>query len=872
MGPISIGTYMIVEDRLMAGPNMHPSRLNPSSGSSALKDPQRIYPVLSAIFDKIYPVILICAGLALAVSLCRTLARSAWHPVLIMHGSMYLMLVAVFAFRRHLSVPVTFSFLLAIVYIIGAQSLTSLGLAGSSMIHLVMLCAFASVFLGIRAGIISSSVVTVTVILFAIGAHWGIIPTRPGTAFYLFSPANWMVHVACLIMYLAPFVLAVSGLQKRMVGAMRELESANELLQGEISMRKLSQERSEESERRYRELADLLPQAVAEFDLKGYFVYGNLCGLEMFGYTQREFDERIFNLSEMFVTEDLERLQGNIQRVLKGDRPSHGNEYTALRKDGTTFPVMVYAGPVIREGKLSGMRAIAVDITERKNTERAYMESEAKYRSVVESSLVGFYVIQDGKFRFVNRRFCHMMGYASDEIVDKLGPLDGIHPEDKARVQEALKKRLQGDADFAEFDVRAIRKDGKVMTLKIFGNTISYGGRAAVSGTCMDITKERMLESQLRQAQKMEAVGQLAGGMAHDFNNILTALVGFGSLLQMRMDKTNPLRSYVDQILSASQKGADLTKSLLAFSRQQPINMQSVNINNIIRGTEPLLNRLLTGDVSLETRFAADAMTVTVDVTQIDQILFNLVANARDAIQGSGKIVIETKSVTLGADFALIHGFGEPGRYALLSVSDTGKGMDEKVREKIFEPFFTTKESGKGTGLGLSTVYGIVKQHNGYITVYSEPGAGTTFHIHLPIEKTELVNEHTFCLAAKRGHETILVADHSEEARHFMREIFDLYGYAVTEAADHKKIIEELRDNGVIDLLILDTFMLKKGAKNVYEAIISIRPQIKILFVTGHTKDSCLDEIVCDKKPPSISKPLLPDELLQKVRELLDTV
>jgi PAS domain S-box-containing protein len=977
-------------------PKTHPSR-QATSDSSAFGCPQRLYPVLSVIFDKIYPAILALATLGLTVSLYRTLLQSAWYPVFFMHTGMYLAVVAVSIFRRRFSVPLTFSFMLMIIYLIGAESLYRLGLAGTSMIHLVMLCAFASVFLGIRSGMIASSIVVATVIFIAIWSSSDIIVTKPVMSTYLLSPTNWIIHIVCLVMYLAPFALSVHGLQKKMLNAMQELRAGNRQLEAEVSMRrhaeealresetklrqvidlvpnfifakdrngrfvlankavadafgttveeltgktdahfnanteevehflkndllvidggssmeipeekitdskghtrilrtikipftlsstgtaavlgvstditeyKRSEKASKENERRFRELADLLPQAVAEFDMQGNFTYGNACGLEIFGYTQKEFEENTFNLSQMFIPDDLQRLRNNIQGILEGKKGSDNNEYTAVRKNDGTFPVMLYASPIIREGKLSGIRAIAVDITERKNIERAHLESEAKYRSVVESSIVGFYIIQDGIFRFVNQRFCSMVGYTSDEIVDTLGPMHGIHPDDRTKVEESLRKRAQGEADSVEYDIRAIRKDGKIVTLRVFGNSIDYNGRTAMSGTCIDITKEWMLESQLRQAQKMEAVGQLAGGIAHDFNNILTALVGYGSLLQIRMDKTNPLRSYVDQILSAAQKASDLTKSLLTFGRQQPIHLQSVNINNIIRGTEPLLNRLLTEGITLETRFTSNNLTVTVDITQIDQILFNLIANARDAISKNGKIIIETKPVTLSVDFAQIHGFGDPGNYALLSVSDTGKGIDEKTREKIFEPFFTTKEAGKGTGLGLSTVYGIVKQHKGYITIYSEPGFGTTFHVYLPMKNIEVAAEQTSSFSQKRGHETILVAENSEEVRRFVKEILSLCGYAILEAADYEETVEQLQKNGAIDLVVVDSALPNKNRKGIYETIIGIKPEIKVLFLSGHLRDVTLFQSIRDKGLPTIPKPLIPNELLEKVRELL---
>jgi signal transduction histidine kinase len=230
----------------------------------------------------------------------------------------------------------------------------------------------------------------------------------------------------------------------------------------------------------------------------------------------------------------------------------------------------------------------------------------------------------------------------------------------------------------------------------------------------------------------MEAIGTLAGGVAHDFNNILTALIGYGALLQMGLGKDNPLRMYADQILSSSEKAAQLTQSLLTFSRKQPITLKPVKLNDVILGTEKLLKRLLTEDIVLETRLTPEDTTILGDATQVDQILFNLVTNARDAMSKGGKLIVGTKRAEIDNEFLRAHGYGETGTYVLISVSDTGAGMDEETKEHVFDPFFTTKEVGKGTGLGLSTVYGIVKQHNGYINVYSELNMGTAFHIYLP--------------------------------------------------------------------------------------------------------------------------------------------
>ena len=525
---------------------------------------------------------------------------------------------------------------------------------------------------------------------------------------------------------------------------------------------------------------------------------------------------------------------------------------------------------MLEEPNVNAMVMNLQDISERKEAEEALLESEAKYRNVVENSLVGFYIIQDNLFRFVNKRFCEIFGYTYDEVIDKMSPIDSAHPEDRKMVEDNIHKRLTGQIDNIEYAFRALKKNGEIINVQVLGSSTMYNSRPAITGTVIDMTKEKTLESQLRQAQKMEAIGTLAGGVAHDFNNILTALTGYGTLLQLKLDKENPLRRYVDQILSASLKGANLTRSLLAFSRKQPITLNPINLNNIIKETEMLLRRLLTEDIILKTLLASDDIMLMADSTQIDQILFNLVTNARDAMPKGGSLSIETKTIVLDKKFVAIHGFGKPGKYALLSISDTGTGMDAAIKEHIFDPFFTTKEVGKGTGLGLSTTYGIVKQHNGYITVYSEPDIGTTVRIYLPLTTAVVETDISSSESIRGGKETILVAEDDKEVRHLIKNILVEFGYTIIEAKDGEDAINKFNKHKNIDLLILDSVMPKKNGKAVYDEISATNPHIKIIFTSGYTRDVILDKGIEDNKFDFISKPLSPKELLEKVREVLD--
>jgi CheY-like chemotaxis protein len=339
----------------------------------------------------------------------------------------------------------------------------------------------------------------------------------------------------------------------------------------------------------------------------------------------------------------------------------------------------------------------------------------------------------------------------------------------------------------------------------------------------------------------------------------------------MSMDETNPLRLYVDPILSSSQKAASLTSSLLAFSRQQPVNLTPFNINKNIKGTEKLLKRLLTEDIELETSLAPQDIIIMADATHIDQILFNLATNARDAMKKGGRLTIETRLVEIDNSFRQVYGFGKPGRYALLSIADTGTGMDETTKEKIFEPFFTTKEAGKGTGLGLATVYGIVKQHNGYVDVFSKPGTGTTFHIYLPAAGAIIDEEKIASADIIGGSETILIAEDNEGVRRLLKEVLSKHGYVVLESVDGNDAIDSIKKHPRIDLMILDSVMPKKNGREVYDEARTIIPHVKVIFMSGYTRDIVLDKGIEENDFHFISKPIQCDGLLLKVRKILDS-
>ncbi|HOP40764.1 MAG TPA: ATP-binding protein, partial [Geobacteraceae bacterium] len=385
--------------------------------------------------------------------------------------------------------------------------------------------------------------------------------------------------------------------------------------------------------------------------------------------------------------------------------------------------------------------------------------------------------------------------------------------------------------------------------------------------------EKKTLESQLHQAQKMEAIGQLAGGIAHDFNNILTAIIGYSEIISMKLEKTSPLGKHLEQVLVAAERAAELTNGLLAFSRKQVLHTKPLDLCQVVEGVEKMLRRLIPEDIDFKTVISEEVLTVMADKGQIEQVLMNLVTNAKDAMPKGGMLSITVASITINESFMHAHGFGKPGSYAVITVSDTGHGMDKKTLEKIFEPFFTTKETGKGTGLGMAIIYGIVKQHNGYITVESEKGKGTKFSIYLPlvIEDGREERMASEAEALPRGTETILLVEDDETVRELHRMMLEEAGYRVITAVDGQDALDKFDTRQLeVDLLVTDVIMPRMDGKRLFEEIRAVRSDIRALFISGYTKDVFVARGILDEEFSFIMKPVSSSVLLAGVREALD--
>jgi PAS domain S-box-containing protein len=442
-------------------------------------------------------------------------------------------------------------------------------------------------------------------------------------------------------------------------------------------------------------------------------------------------------------------------------------------------------------------------------------------------------------------------------------------PELRTRVLTQL--REQGDS---ATETEWKRKDGTsvIMRLNVHPVRGPAGELTCFEGLAEDVTDQRMLEAQFRQAQRLEAVGRLAGGVAHDFNNILTAITGYTELLLSDLDPEDPKRGDLGEIRAAAQRAAALTRQLLAFSRKQVLQVKVLDLNAVIRTLDRMLRRLIGEDISLEIALCEGLGAVRADPAQVEQVIMNLAVNARDAMPGGGRLTIETANAVLDEAFARAHRGAVPGRYVMLAVSDTGVGMDEDTRSHVFDPFFTTKEPGKGTGLGLSTVYGIVKQSGGSVWAYSEPGEGATFKLYLPWvdEKPDDLN-HAAIPPAAGGHETVLLVEDDASVREVLVQALEQKGYRVLRASDGQMALDLARAHPAqIHLLVTDLVMPGMTGRELGLALLAERPDLRVIYMSGYADEAVVRHGVLERGLHYLQKPFAIAEIARKVREVLD--
>jgi len=644
-----------------------------------------------------------------------------------------------------------------------------------------------------------------------------------------------------------------------------------------------SQAEVEASEERFRQLAENIKEVfwIASLDLKE-MIYVSPAYEQIWGRTCDSLYKNPTSWMDAIHPEDSERVRETA--INNRETSNFENEYRIVRPDGSIRWIRDRGFQVKdSQGQLYRLVGLAQDITERKQAESAIRESEERFRILADSAPIILWIANaEGNNLFVNRKYREFFGSTSEQVEGgKWQSL--IHKDDAAEYVEAFMRSMEDQTTF-KAEARVLRTDRQWRWISSHGEPRFSGDGEFVGfvGISMDITEQKeaelerkKLEERLLQAQKMEAVGQLSGGIAHDFNNILSIIMGNSHLLLMGMDKTSPQREFVDQILSSSEKAASLTQSLLAFSRKQVLEIRPADINEIIARVQKLLVRLIGEDIDLQVETAPEPAVADVDSVQIEQVLMNLATNARDVMPRGGQLHISSNTVMWDEVYVKEQGFGEPGYYCCITVSDTGKGMDEETRSRIFEPFFTTKEVGKGTGLGLAMVYGIVNQHGGYITVDSQVGKGSTFKLFLPLVESLLTRakkEVTVTKDPRGDGQIILLVEDNESVRTVTSKMLTAQGYVVIEAVDgDDAVIKAVKQKEKIDLIILDVIMPKRSGKEVYDELRRLGLETKVLFMSGYPAETITKNGVLQQGMHFLKKPTQPATLFQTIKEMFNT-
>jgi PAS domain S-box-containing protein len=612
---------------------------------------------------------------------------------------------------------------------------------------------------------------------------------------------------------------------------------------------------------------------VLVMDLDGRIIDMNPAAERLFGYAKDELlgqqVERLHHPS----------LQGSQERIIQAALRRNGRwagELHFQRKEGSDgIADVVVVAQCDEHGLPNAWIGVNRDITARRRAEAWLVEQRALLTALVNAAPVAIVAVDaEERVTLWNPAAERLFGWSAAEVLGR--PLPLSEPFDSEEYQP-VRDRVRSGQTVTGLETRRERKDGSRVDV-LLSCAPFRDAQADLSGAIalyQDLTEYRRLEEQLRQSQKMEAIGQLAGGVAHDFNNLLTVIKAYSGIIADQMDDSNPLKVDVGEIQRAAGRASSLTQQLLAFSRKQVLEPGVLDLNTISRELEPMVRRLIGDDIQVVLRLDDTIGKVKADRSQVEQVLINLIVNARDAMPGGGTVSIETANVELSDSYARLRPVVAPGKYVMIAVSDTGEGMDEETQSRIFEPFFTTKPAGKGTGLGLSTVYGIVKQSSGYIWVYSEPRIGTTFKVYLPLMEAEEIRVAAAERAVRKpslGSETVLLVEDEPSVRSIARRILERNGYTVLEAHDGRhalRVADQYRQP--IQLLLTDMMMPELTGRDVWRSLAPKRSELRVLYMSGYTNDDMVRRGLIDADSAFVQKPFTAVDLARAVRSTLDT-
>ncbi len=634
----------------------------------------------------------------------------------------------------------------------------------------------------------------------------------------------------------------------------------------DITERKRLEDLLIESEERYRRLFETASDGIVLLEKhEGKIAYANQAVEIMTGYPKEECIGK--KLQDIGISIDSSDFPA-IMHLLDTNGILNYDDVELKTKTGNSIETDIY---LVDRAKLA--QCNIRDVSERKMAAETLKEEKRFIENALNSMKDVFFVFDlEGRLIRWNETINAVTEYSDREIA-LMQPLELLRNNDAWKIAKVLQAAAREGS--ATADVLLVAKTGRQISYEFRASRLedNTGKLIGIIGIGSDLTERKKLEGQLRHSQKMEAVGTLAGGIAHDFNNILNVILGYGSMVMDTLEIGCPSKEHMREVLIAADRAADLTKRLLVFCRKQDVEVKPVSINGLILGLQSMLSRIIIESIEFKLCLADRPLIVLADEGQVEQVLINLATNAKDAMPEGGRLTISTSLEELDEAYVAAYGYGKPGRYALIEVADTGQGMNEATRQKIFEPFFTTKGIGEGTGLGLAICYGIIKQHSGFIKVYSEPGKGTLLKIYLPLgEESACPDKNTVvAVPVMGGDETVLVAEDNASLRTLTRIVLESFGYRVISAEDGEDAITKFTENSEsIGLALLDMIMPKKSGKEVSEAILKVNPRAKVLFSSGYTMDIIKSKESTATDFDFIHKPYPPKDLLIKVREMLD--
>ncbi len=631
------------------------------------------------------------------------------------------------------------------------------------------------------------------------------------------------------------------------------------------------------SEAKYRRLTENATDVIFRMSLpEGRYEYINPASIDLFGYSPDEFYASAFLIQKIIHPDLKDYFNEQMDRLINGDMlPTL--EYQIIHRSGET-KWLSQRNVLVRdnEGHPIALEGIITDTTDNKLSEISLKYSESFLGTLIDTIPVPvFYKDNKGRYLGFNKAFENFFGETKDHLIGK--SVFDINPRELAEVYHKKDAELLMNGGVQQYESKVKNALGEIRDVVFFKGsfTDANGNIDGLIGTVLDMTEKIKIEEQLRQAQKMDAIGRLAGGVAHDFNNMLSVIIGHAEILREDMEKTGLATTNLEQIHDAAKRSANLTKQLLAFARKQTIEPKILNLNQVLEDMLKMLNRLIGEDIDLTWIPGKDLWAVKMDVSQVDQVLANLCVNARDAINENGKVTIETGNTEISEEYCKDHPDFISGKFVMLAVSDDGSGMDKETVRNLFEPFFTTKTMKKGTGLGLATIYGIVKQNNGFIHVYSEPGKGTTFKIYMPVcedaQETAVVEKSTKEIA-ETGNETILLVEDEVSILEMTKEMIQRLGYTVLAASTPKEAIHLAAgpDKIQIHLLLSDVVMPEMNGYELSKRLLGIYPDLKCLFMSGYTANVIVHHGVIQEGIHFIEKPFLRHDLGRKIRNILD--